>query len=1567
MDMIISVALAIIFFVVLTVLFFFRDRLMNWVRRNKKKAIGIGVSILLASAGTGYILSLGDEQPPFIDPAAFIWHLGNSYGGMPHWEINKTYAKQFLKDNMKWRLQASPNNNTWYDANELLKIGLDWNDIDCSYKVTLTLNTTGAPQALYYRFDLACDKSLKQYAEINGYVWTLTIPANNTMDYTILFNWSDIKPLIQSGKVWYDRGVTNNFFWFRIQSVNKIGVGKEFVVDPVYGVIPAAVIETWEWDQSEGRTVGLKGLVRVNNSEYYLTVASGDGDGTGGGDGDGWATVIQVDSDNGNIINAGVISRYEYDGSDGSNACVLHIPGTDKYVVYYYDTGSAKTTLVTLQVWDNNGTIKQGVIDSQQCTYDIICSYFAEIDFIAVTDNVYMVAYSQTTTNDGYIETWWIDYDGMINNTRLDIEEFDETYGNYPRLCMVDSNTVAINYLSASSTGSYAVITHNVTSSGIISNTPADSWAYETEVSRAGGGSGNTLAFNKVGSNVFATTYVATNFSIYCKTIGISDKGMMTNSFIDKLLVTTTTGANCLITFIVHNPLVASDGNGIMGCTYIVDNTLYDGYVRTWNISSAGVIGNAIIDYLLFAGTLTYNAWVVYVNQSFYFSVFTGASNDGFCTSYSIATNWASPVFSSPSPTNSSVDVSLTPRCNITVNDKNGDTMRVTFAENSTGSWVNRQTNGSVANGTYRWDYTQASSYSKKYWWKVYCNDGQHNVSKWYCFTTGEEPNSPPTNTYVGAWDLLKNIEWEFNTTQVKAPPWTLNISISDPDGDRMNWTIYHNDGGTWKVVASGTNSPNGTNTTTNTTWIDEYGVQYDISVNITDGTVWLNNSRHFTTNNPPDISDYSPANEATGVELTPRCSITIDDDDGDTMDVLWEEYQVPVYADVQTNNTVGNGTYTYDYVNATNFMTNYGWRVSVDDGIDITELTLSFTTRAQYATSVSLSGLTSDWNVTWNGTTPTGSTNVHTVFINNSGDRYETVEINIVVNDTMLVDNIYFWAMWLNDTVNNTQIYTDNITVWVSDDNVTWGVLQHDIGNGMGRFPHTMGYLHWNWTTEPDGVEAFPYTPIKGYVISSNTTLYARYQLNITDTAVEGIYYNLTAWEISVVNESSGDGIGVINSASHTCKAKVEQGWINTAPVQSNPAPANNSYDNTRTIMLNITVGDIDDATQDMSITWQTNSSGSWVTFGTNNTVNNGTYRQPMENFTIPGTKYWWRIILTDNEGGWDNDTYCLTMNNDTVWYKSSGYNCYLEIDSLSFDPIIVSNSYVMFNTTDFKVTSTNRTNISIIFINTSITDATAGDLLVDFCAHNTGGIVWFNISGFTYTVNYSVYKNSVLLGYDVADVNGDISFSDTINGYTPRYQIYFNIVGSVSYNTTIRNTGIDYFVWLGGNTTAVNVASIITGFNEAAEYIAIWNESQAAWDNTNGLWAKYYGDGSGDNFDIQTFDVVRCYLTDSGTQNFDMTSNPDMNYTKSYNITLSNLTRNKGFNYTGYNRVSSTTLDTINSSIGIPEGYYVGRWNETTYTWDFWISGFSTVDYTVERWAVVMTKVDGTRWWNT
>lgn len=116
--------------------------------------------------------------------------------------------------------------------------------------------------------------------------------------------------------------------------------------------------------------------------------------------------------------------------------------------------------------------------------------------------------------------------------------------------------------------------------------------------------------------------------------------------------------------------------------------------------------------------------------------------------------NVGEPILSSPSPANESTEISITPTCSIDVVDLNGSTMDVCFYENTTGSWVLRENHSSVGNGTYTWNYTQATTPFTKYHWKVSADDGTYNTTAIYEFTTGsfgDEPTiefvTPPSTT----------------------------------------------------------------------------------------------------------------------------------------------------------------------------------------------------------------------------------------------------------------------------------------------------------------------------------------------------------------------------------------------------------------------------------------------------------------------------------------------------------------------------------------------------------------------------------------------------------------------------------------------------------------------------------------------------------------------------------------------------------------------------------------------------------------------------------------------------
>jgi len=498
-----------------------------------------------------------------------------------------------------------------------------------------------------------------------------------------------------------------------------------------YGVIISGAVSTYEFDAEEAAAASQTSVCRVNNSQYYLNVCRGDS----GSDGDGWARTLLVSNTTG-AITASVISSYEYDDSDGASANVGHISGTDKYVVSYRD--AAVMNVCTLQVWANNGTIRQSLIDSQALTY-LSATGIGASALISVTANVWVVAYPQVTSTNLYLETLWIDTNGMINNTLLDIEEVDETYGNFPAMCLVDSDTIVITYVSATLTGDYTLATRNITSSGLIGNDNASSWEYETEPSRYS-------CIDKVGTNTFSVTYIDSVLDIQSNTVTISSAGAITASWIDTLEVVADTAANYVSTFVVHNSQTSADGSGILGLTYAGADD--DGWMYTWNVTSLGVMPAARIGSGLEFNTTDnkYFAPVTYVNKSWYLIIYTDGTNDGQAATFKILTNYKSPTFATPQPTDGVTGVAVSPTCNITIADGNADEMTLTWYTNMTGSWVYHQKNSSCVNGTYRWSFTEASSGNTKYWWRVYANDTIHNVSATYSFTTvATGDTTPPT------------------------------------------------------------------------------------------------------------------------------------------------------------------------------------------------------------------------------------------------------------------------------------------------------------------------------------------------------------------------------------------------------------------------------------------------------------------------------------------------------------------------------------------------------------------------------------------------------------------------------------------------------------------------------------------------------------------------------------------------------------------------------------------------------------------------------------------------------
>lgn len=325
-----------------------------------------------------------------------------------------------------------------------------------------------------------------------------------------------------------------------------------------------------------------------------------------------------------------------------------------------------------------------------------------------------------------------------------------------------------------------------------------------------------------------------------------------------------------------------------------------------------------------------------------YFTAWTWQNELGATDDFNRSVNWSAtfylfpdnspPEISNETPTDGSTGIELQPWCNVTVEDPDGDTFDVTWEENSTGSWVVRQQNITCTNGTFWWQFTQATSYSMRYYWRVSADDGLDNT------------------TTIFHFDLLLNINpvgvliFPLNgSTGITLTP-TCRITVSDGNGDDMDISWLENTTGSWVERHEDAGVSDGEQSFSFTQF-SSYGITYYWRINLTDGTANVTYIYHFTTgaDNPPSISSPVPSNGSSGVSLSPTCYITVGDQDN--MNISWYEWDETVWIHQQTNTSVPSGTYGWLFSGASSNSTEYWWLVNVTDGTTNVSKMFYFTT----------------------------------------------------------------------------------------------------------------------------------------------------------------------------------------------------------------------------------------------------------------------------------------------------------------------------------------------------------------------------------------------------------------------------------------------------------------------------------------------------------------------------------------------------------------------------------------------------------------------------------------------
>ena len=107
-------------------------------------------------------------------------------------------------------------------------------------------------------------------------------------------------------------------------------------------------------------------------------------------------------------------------------------------------------------------------------------------------------------------------------------------------------------------------------------------------------------------------------------------------------------------------------------------------------------------------------------------------------------------------------------------------------------------------------------------------------------------------------------------------------------------------------------------------------------------------------------------------------------------------------------------------------------------------------------------------------------------------------------------------------------------------------------------------------------------------------------------------------------------------------------------------------------------------------------------------------------------------------------------------------GNETYHAVSGLDFGSITIDNDYIVFNSTGFIISAENDISMEIRFLTVDMSNAGNDERVLEFAADSSGGMVWFNLSGFIPGRIYDILLDDLSIGNETANVSGYISFSD-------------------------------------------------------------------------------------------------------------------------------------------------------------------------------------------------------------
>jgi hypothetical protein len=522
-------------------------------------------------------------------------------------------------------------------------------------------------------------------------------------------------------------------------------------------------------------------------------------------------------------------------------------------------------------------------------------------------------------------------------------------------------------------------------------------------------------------------------------------------------------------------------------------------------------------------------------------------------------------------------------------------------------------------------------------------------------------------NVNVWTQESISNYAVPTNTRYIRMDGFTYETNWDSGSVDNFSVTIGTEEGYDWNEFGTDTESP--------WSWTFNFpnGTGYYEFYSIGKKSGWPNETKPGNAdalckyNRQPTITNEGPSNQSMGISLTPQMNITVNDLDGESMNITWYSNSSGSWQVFGTNSSVGNGTYHQTNANYTSTGKTYWWYVTVDDGLDInTSAIFHFTTTETAPPQVTTNASTGveETNATlWGYLYDEGGESCTGRFEYGTTTSYGTNTTNQTISEgeefsaginSLTSGQLYHYRAYVNNTYGSD---TGNDITFLTKP-------QPPTSFNAQANNSTTNYLTWTIGTGANTTYIERNTS-SNWALGEATEIYNGSAAFYEDSGInQGTTYYYQAWSYSEWTEISTLFQWSDNNASNS-------NTTNNRPTCTVINPINASTDvnlqPTCEIWANDTDGDL------LTVDWYENSTGGWVLRQTNNSVvANSTLNWTFTQANAYDTTYWWRVAINDN------------IDNITFLYYFTTKPINTSVDTIS--PYVV-------NTSPLTITATNYT----------------------------------------------------------------------------------------------------------------------------------------------------------------------------------------------------------------------------------------------------------------------------------